>query len=88
MRDHYFNINHNKLFPKWREYSQIYYDIWTDDVQKKYQVTFPKKYTQCIQQHKQGFHIPFGEYKENMKVVSYTACLFNNSCFRHSCEIV
>lgn len=88
MRDHFFKMSHDQHFPKWREYSQIYYDIWTDVNHKKFQLYFPKKYTQCIQIHKNGFHIPFGEYKEDLKCVTTYGCLYRKPCSLLGCSIV
>ena len=78
MRDHFFHINNDKRFQKWREHNQIYYDIWTDAEKKKFALKFPLSYTQNIQDHPSGFHIPYGCVKENMKIVNQYYCLMNS----------
>ena len=77
MRDHFFHINNDRRFQKWREHTQIYYDIWTDADKKKFALKFPLSYTQNIQDHPSGFHIPYGSVRENMKFVSQYYCLVN-----------
>lgn len=77
MRDHFFHINNDRRFQKWREHNQIYYDIWTDADKKKFALKFPLSYTQNIQDHPSGFHIPYGSVRENMKFVSQYYCLVN-----------
>lgn len=78
MRDHFFQINNDLRFQAWREYSQIYYDIWTDIEKKKFVLTFPKKFTQSIQENLAGFHIPYGKIEENTKQVKHYFCLLDS----------
>ena len=78
MRDHFFQIHNDQRFQMWREYSQIYYDIWTDIEKKKFVLIFPKKYTQSIQEHLAGFHFPFGKIEENTKQVEHYFCLLDS----------
>ena len=78
MRDHFFQINNDLRFQRWREYSQIYYDIWTNGAEKKFVLDFPKKYTQSIQENLFGFHFPYGKMEENMRHVKQYFCLLDS----------
>ena len=64
MRDHQLSISYDKM-SIWKKKYIITYDI----IQNKFQLNFPKKYSQTIQNINNTWYIPF--YNENKTITWY-----------------